>query len=120
MLLPLGSHNGLLPSGHYGGPQVNSKAIKLQAIINIRHEIIFQWDLVCADELGASNAHLIMVLGALLGTFIIAPFSDAFGRKPIFLLSLWILGIFGISNYFIPSYESFLAIQFFRGFFIPV
>ena len=60
-----------------------------------------------------------MVIGALVGTFILAPISDALGRKPVLLGCIWTMAIFGICSYW-ATLQVLYAFQFIRGMAIAV
>ena len=55
------------------------------------------------------------MVGGLIGIPLCAVSSDKFGRKPVFLLSLWAVVIVGVANAFAPNYYVFIVLRFFTG-----
>jgi len=56
----------------------------------------------------------------MFGSLICTTLSDKFGRKPIFLLSLWATVIVGVASAFAPNYYVFTVLRFFTGIFYQV
>jgi len=57
----------------------------------------------------------ILIVGVMFGAMIFTALSDKFGRKPIFLLSQWVMVVVGVANAFAPNYYAFAAFRFFVG-----
>ena len=70
------------------------------------------WNLT-KDE--AASMSSVLFAGAMLGTLILGPLADKYGRHPIFLVSSSIIAIFGISVAFVTSYWNLLPVIFMIG-----
>lgn len=83
--------------------------------------IIEEWNFTCEDgnflwifsyyDLGKS----FYVLGALAGYIFVAPQGDRFGRKPVTLISTWVMGLTGLCSLFVNHIGGFYAIRFIGG-----
>lgn len=58
-----------------------------------------------------------VTIGIAMGQLIIGPLSDAFGRRPLLLMSIAGFGISAVLVFFVQNFESFLALRFAMGFF---
>lgn len=54
--------------------------------------------------------------GALVGTSILGPLADKWGRRPVFILAATMIAIFGVGTSLANNYEQILAIMFIVGF----
>jgi len=79
-----------------------------------------QWDLVCDRAYLKDLTQTILTVGEVIGLLLCATLSDKFGRKPIFLLSHWVMVIVGVANAFAPSYYVFSAFRLFTGILLEV
>jgi len=74
-----------------------------------------QWDLVCDRAYLKDLTQTILNVGEMFGVLLFSILSDKFGRKPVFLLSLWTIVIVGVANAFAPNYYVFIVLRFFTG-----
>lgn len=58
-----------------------------------------------------------VTVGLALGQLILGPLSDAFGRRPLLLLAITGYGISAVLVFFVQSFEMFILMRFFMGFF---
>ena len=56
----------------------------------------------------------------MFGAVICTPLSDKFGRKPVFLISQWVMVIVGVANAFAPNYYAFAVLRFVTGIIVEV
>jgi len=80
----------------------------------------FQWDLVCDHAYLKDLTQTIFVSGVMFGSIFCTILSDKFGRKPVFLSSLWAMVVVGFANAFAPNYYVFVVLRFFSGLLIQV
>ena len=79
-----------------------------------------QWDLVCDRAYLKDLTQTIMTVGMMFGALICTSLSDKFGRKPIFLISNWVMVIMGVASVFSPNYYVFTVLRFFSGILVQV
>ncbi|CAB9498850.1 Synaptic vesicle 2-related protein [Seminavis robusta] len=77
--------------------------------------------IVLQEEWGLSNDETafitsILFAGALIGTSILGPLSDKWGRRPVFLLAATLIAFFGMGTSLAPNYEAILVVFFCIGF----
>ena len=77
--------------------------------IVLQHE----WDL-SDDETAFITS--ILFAGALVGTSILGPLADTWGRRPVFILAATMIAIFGVGTSLVNTYEQLLIIMFIIGF----
>ena len=58
-----------------------------------------------------------VTVGLALGQLILGPLSDAFGRRPLLLIAITGYGISAVLVFFVQSFEMFILMRFFMGFF---
>lgn len=74
------------------------------------------------DAWGVSYEDLALVssmtaLGMMFGAPILGKVSDFYGRRPVYMLSLFFVATFGLLSSFATNIQGFIAIRFFLGFF---
>lgn len=57
------------------------------------------------------------LLGYVFGPLIFGPFSELFGRRPIFIITLLIYVLFFLGGSLAPNVQTLLVTRFFQGFF---
>ena len=77
--------------------------------------------LVLKEEWSLSNAKTesitsCLFAGSMLGTLVLGPAADAYGRRPIFLMSAIIISVFGFATSFSHNYTVFVFLLFWVGF----
>ena len=77
--------------------------------------------LVLKEEWSLSNAKTesitsCLFAGSMLGTLVLGPAADAYGRRPIFLMSAIIISVFGFATSFSHNYTVFVFLLFWIGF----
>lgn len=72
-----------------------------------------EWDL-SEDETAFITS--ILFAGALIGTSILGPLADAWGRRPVFLLAATMIAMFGVGTSLVNNYEQLLIVMFIIGF----
>ncbi|KAL3068468.1 hypothetical protein niasHT_030759 [Heterodera trifolii] len=82
-----------------------------------RHYVTLATDfgIDCEDKHLLEHANGAFMLGNFLFTALATYSADRFGRRPIFLLSLWSIVVLSVACAFAPSYEWFLFFRFFSG-----
>ena len=86
----------------------------------IIHKFSFQWDLVCDDAYKTSLATTIYFVGVMLGGLVFGTLSDRFGRRPVFLFTMFSTFVIGLPLFFIKNYIAFVVLRFFLGFVLQV
>jgi len=72
-----------------------------------------EWNLTITQTATVTS---VVFAGAMMGTLVLGPMSDKFGRMPIFILSGTIICIFGFGTAFTNEYVAFLLTRFMVGF----
>lgn len=80
--------------------------------------IATEWDLVCDRKSLVTIATTVYFCGVMLGGLIFGTLSDLFGRKPFFLLCLYLPVFIGVGLYFVQDYVVFVVLRFFMGIFM--
>uniref|UniRef100_A0A8R1Y3Y6 MFS domain-containing protein n=1 Tax=Onchocerca volvulus TaxID=6282 RepID=A0A8R1Y3Y6_ONCVO len=73
-----------------------------------------EFDLVCNDEYWAEHSSSLFMLGALLIP-VFTHLSDLYGRRKLFLFTLWVASITAIACSMAPTIITFLACRFILG-----
>ncbi|XP_033761146.1 solute carrier family 22 member 6-A-like [Pecten maximus] len=80
------------------------------------YNIVNEWDLVCDRELITSTITTIQMAGLFISGFFSGHFADAYGRKPIYFLSLLTLAVTNAIGAYSVSWQMFAVLRFFIGF----
>lgn len=83
-------------------------ALEVTLISNVLGVLQVQWRL---DAMQMSWIFGVWFLGLMLGAFAFGRVADRFGRKPVFLGSLLIYGVFTALTAFAPGYDWLLALR---------
>jgi MFS family permease len=59
-------------------------------------------------------------VGVLLGSLVFGTLSDKFGRRPVFLFTMFSPFVLGLLLFFIKNYVAFVVLRFFLGFVLQV
>jgi multidrug resistance protein len=70
----------------------------------------------CTEEVAILQVSL-MVFGFMIGPLLWSPLSELFGRKPVYVIALFIYSIFNIPCAVANNIETVLVCRFFSGFF---
>ncbi|KAM4686845.1 solute carrier family 22 member 13-like isoform 1-T1 [Amazona ochrocephala] len=73
--------------------------------------LLNEFDLVCDRKDLIDISQSIYMLGLLLGSIIFGPLSDRIGRRPVFLFSMLIRGLFGVAIVFVPNFYVYMAFK---------
>ncbi|GAA5800268.1 major facilitator superfamily domain-containing protein [Helicostylum pulchrum] len=73
-------------------------------------------DFGCSEEVAILQVSL-MVFGFMIGPLLWSPLSELFGRKPVYVVALFIYAIFNIPCAVATNIETVLVCRFFAGFF---
>ncbi|XP_017768025.1 PREDICTED: organic cation transporter protein [Nicrophorus vespilloides] len=78
--------------------------------------IVQEYDIVCPENRYklslVGNSHF---FGILVGSFTFGVLSDKYGRKYMFILSIFIMSLAGVSHVMATSYYGFMAVAFFHA-----
>ncbi|XP_059208236.1 organic cation/carnitine transporter 2-like [Centropristis striata] len=77
--------------------------------------LVSEFDLVCSDQWKQPFTSTVYFLGILIGSFFSGQFSDKFGRKPVFFVTMALQTIFTFVQIFSPSWTVFSILLFFSG-----
>ncbi|XP_041364045.1 solute carrier family 22 member 21-like isoform X2 [Gigantopelta aegis] len=80
-----------------------------------RTSFVTEWDLVCRKNYLAELSTTVYMAGAAVGSVLLAPFSDRFGRKWMMLGCFWAQNALGFSLAWSDSIFTFTALRFFVG-----
>ncbi|XP_044858770.1 solute carrier family 22 member 13-like isoform X1 [Mauremys mutica] len=78
--------------------------------------LVTQFDLVCDRKELNDISQSIYRLGLLLGAVISGSLSDRIGRRPVTLLSMLMMGAFGVGAAFAPNFYVYMALRCLVGF----
>uniref|UniRef100_A0A914WD23 Major facilitator superfamily (MFS) profile domain-containing protein n=1 Tax=Plectus sambesii TaxID=2011161 RepID=A0A914WD23_9BILA len=77
--------------------------------------IVSEFQLVCEREsLGEWSTSGFMV-GIMVGGLTLPTLADRYGRRPVLLVAVWFMGIFGQLSALAPSYTTFVIARFLAG-----
>ncbi|XP_070542002.1 organic cation transporter protein-like [Ptychodera flava] len=78
--------------------------------------IVTEWDLVCDKSAYVDISQAVFMSGVMIGSVTFGQLSDIFGRKPVWLFSIWTQLVFAVGVAFTQNYISFTVVRFFVGF----
>ncbi|XP_077488180.1 organic cation transporter protein-like [Amblyomma americanum] len=70
-----------------------------------------QWDLVCERAHLPSLVFTLGSVGSAVGTVLLGTLSDRFGRKPVFILTVFIATVFGLSSILVTNFIAFAVLR---------
>ncbi|XP_055503160.1 solute carrier family 22 member 15 isoform X1 [Leucoraja erinacea] len=88
-------------------PSTHEELIKHVVFEEDLTSIATEWYLIRQEAYKVNLAGSLFFLGLLLGNILFGPLSDRFGRKPIFLIGLFLDVVFGFISAIAPNYEIF-------------
>ncbi|XP_070574785.1 organic cation transporter protein-like [Ptychodera flava] len=80
-----------------------------------QESIVTQWDLVCDQTALSQISQSIYMVGVMIGSLVAGYLSDRFGRKTVFLVCLWSLGIFGTLTAVTQTFVGYCILKFLAG-----
>lgn len=96
---------------YYNGNDPTSNSVQCHRWVYDTHKYdsttVMEWDLVCDKAWLKATSDAIFMTGVLLGSIIFGDFSDRFGRRPIFFISLVIQVFAGVLAGISPDFYSF-------------
>uniref|UniRef100_U5EU46 Putative synaptic vesicle transporter svop n=1 Tax=Corethrella appendiculata TaxID=1370023 RepID=U5EU46_9DIPT len=69
--------------------------------------IVTEWDLVCDRSIIKTIIDVFFMVGFMIGSFLCGNFSDKYGRKKVYFISLILMSIFGILTSFATGIVSY-------------
>lgn len=78
-----------------------------------------QWDLVCDRAHLPSLVFTLGSVGSAVGTVLLGTLSDRIGRKPVFLLTVFIATVFGLSSILVTNFIAFAMLRFMNASVMP-
>ncbi|XP_067900668.1 solute carrier family 22 member 2-like isoform X2 [Heterodontus francisci] len=79
--------------------------------------IVTEFGLVCADAWKVDLSHACLNLGFMIGTVLLGYGADIYGRKRIFLLSIFVTSVSGLGVAFASNYNWFIIFRIVQGLF---
>ncbi|KFP42853.1 Solute carrier family 22 member 13, partial [Chlamydotis macqueenii] len=73
--------------------------------------LLTEFDLVCDKKDLNDISQSIYMVGLLLGSMIFGPLSDRIGRRPIFLISVFLQALFSVATAFVPHFYVYMAFR---------
>ncbi|XP_035172255.1 solute carrier family 22 member 13-like [Oxyura jamaicensis] len=73
--------------------------------------LLTEFDLVCDRKDLNDISQSVYMLGMFLGAMIFGPLSDRTGRRPVFLISIFIQSLFGLGIAFVPHFYVYMAFR---------
>ncbi|NXN91966.1 S22AD protein, partial [Rhinopomastus cyanomelas] len=73
--------------------------------------LLTEFDLVCDRKNLKDISQSLYMAGLLLGSMIFGPLSDRIGRRPVFLISIFLQGLFGLGTAFVPHFYVYMAFR---------
>ncbi|GAB1600637.1 organic cation transporter protein-like [Argonauta hians] len=80
--------------------------------------IVSEWNLICDQSYIVTLINTLTMFGLLLGSLVIGPLSDYFGRKKLLYLSYFLLLVFQIGSGFASSWQVYCLCRMMIGAFI--
>ncbi|XP_070537806.1 organic cation transporter protein-like [Ptychodera flava] len=80
-----------------------------------RSSSVTEWDLVCDRAWLREVARSSVIAGGLVGSLLLSPLCDRFGRRPIIFIGLVVNILSGIGTALSPYFQLFVAFQFVTG-----
>ncbi|XP_071590735.1 solute carrier family 22 member 13-like [Heliangelus exortis] len=73
--------------------------------------LLTEFDLVCDKKDLADVSQAVFMTGLLLGALTFGPLSDRVGRRPMYLLSIFLEALFGVGIAFVPHFYVYMAFR---------
>ncbi|NXX01628.1 S22AD protein, partial [Larus smithsonianus] len=73
--------------------------------------LLTEFDLVCDRKDLTDISQSVYMVGLLLGSIIFGTLSDRIGRRPVFLISILLQGLFGVGLAFVPDFYVYMAFR---------
>ncbi|XP_072268662.1 solute carrier family 22 member 13-like [Pyxicephalus adspersus] len=73
--------------------------------------LVTEFNLVCHRKQLTDISQSIYMMGLLIGSIIFGPLGDRIGRRPVILISMLLMIVFGIGAAFVPDFYVFTALR---------
>lgn len=82
--------------------------------LKVESSAVKSFNLICDRSKMRASADAVMMFGVMLGSYVFGDLSDKYGRKPTFMLSLFIQVVFGLLTAIAPEFFTYTIFRMVR------